>query len=175
MSARLMQLDFAGRSRGGPRGAVLAVVGVLALAGVITQLHSLGTRRAGLELRREALVREQARKAAPAQLAGLKAQDAVKTVRELSTPWSALLGELERASKDNAGTVAVLLIEPDHAKHRVHLTAEARSLELAISYVQRLRKVQSLHFPMLDSHEIVKEDHDRPVRFQVSADWSDAS
>ncbi|MEO8306492.1 MAG: hypothetical protein ABI616_00445 [Pseudomonadota bacterium] len=175
MSARLMQLDFAGRSRGGPRGVLLIATGILALAGVITQLHSLSTRRAGLELRHEALVREQQRKAAPAQLAGLKAQDAVKTVRELSTPWSALLAELERASTDNAGTVAVLLIEPDHAKHRVHLTAEARSLELAISYVQRLRKVQSLHYPMLDSHEIVKDDHERPVRFQVSADWSDAS
>jgi hypothetical protein len=175
MSARPMELDFAGRSRGGLRGAVLAAVGVLALVAVVVQLHSLGTQRAGLELRQQAQARERERRAAPATLAGLKAQDAAKTVRELTTPWSALLAELESASKDNAGTVAVLLIEPDHAKHRVHVTAEARNLELAISYVQRLRKVHSLHFPMLDSHEIVKEDQERPVRFQVSADWSDAS
>jgi hypothetical protein len=41
--------------------------------------------------------------------------------------------------------------------------------------VQRLRKAQALRYPMLDSHELRTEDKDRPVRFQVSADWSDAS
>ena len=96
-------------------------------------------------------------------------------LRELVTPWSQLLAELERASSDKSGDVAVLSIEPDHGKHRVKVTAEARTLKLALAYVQRLRKSPSLHYPMLDSHEIRNEDKDRPVRFQLSADWSDAS
>ena len=69
----------------------------------------------------------------------------------------------------------MLAIEPDHAKHRVRVTAEARTLELAIAYVQRLRKTEVLHFPMLDNHELRVDDKDRPVRFQISADWSDAT
>ena len=176
MSARPLELDFAGRrARGGLAGIGLAAAGILAIALVAVQLHSLAAQRAGLELRHEQLVREQQRRTTPAAIAGLPAQNAVRTVRELSTPWSSLLAELESASQDSSGSVAVLLIEPDHTKHRVHVTAEARSLELAIAYVRRLGKVHALHFPMLDNHEIVKDEHERPVRFEVSADWSDAS
>ena len=108
-------------------------------------------------------------------VAGLNAQNAEKTVHELGTPWSQLLAELENASGDTSGNVALLSVEPDHAKHRVRVTAEARTLELALAYVQRLRKAPVLRYPMLDSHELRKEDKDHPVRFQVSADWSDAS
>ena len=71
--------------------------------------------------------------------------------------------------------MAVLAIEPDQAKHRVRVTAEARSLELALAYVQRLRKTAVLRYPLLDSHELRSDDKDHPVRFQISADWSDAS
>jgi TRAP-type C4-dicarboxylate transport system substrate-binding protein len=176
MSARPLLLDFAGgRSGGGIAGMAMATAGLLALAAVAVHLHSVSAQRAGLELRHAQLVRQHNSQTAPKAIAGLPAQSAAGTVRELATPWSALLAELERASQDTSGSVAVLVIEPDHAKHRVHLTAEARSLELAIAYVQRLRKVQALHFPMLDNHELVKDEHERPIRFQVSTDWSDAT
>lgn len=176
MSAPLLELDFAGsRSRGGVVGMVLAAVGALGLALVILQLHSLSGRRAGLELRSAALERAHHRGTGLEMVAGLGAQNAEKTVRELATPWSQLLAELEHASSDKSDDVAVLSIEPDHVKHRVRVTAEARTLELALAYVQRLRKTQVLHYPMLDSHEIKADDKDHPVRFQLSADWSDAS
>ena len=86
-----------------------------------------------------------------------------------------LLAELESASNDDTGKVALLSVEPDHVKHRVKVTAEARTLELAIAYVERLQKTAVLRFPMLDSHELKTDDKDHPVRFQVSAEWSDAS
>ena len=176
MSAPRLELDFAGnRARGGTVGMALAAVGAIALALVMLQLHALGAQRAGLELRSEDLQRAQNRGSTLDSVAGLGAQNAEKTVRELGTPWSQLLAELEHASGDSSGEVAVLSIEPDHAKHRVRVTAEARTLELALAYVQRLRKTQVLHYPMLDSHEIKSDDKDHPVRFQLSADWSDAS
>jgi hypothetical protein len=176
MSAPRLELDFAGaRSRGGVAGVALAAVGGLALALVGLQLHSLSGQRAGLELRTSALERTQHRAASLESVAGLASQNAERTVSELATPWSHLLAELEQASSDKSGDVAVLSIEPDHAKHRVRVTAEARSLALALAYVQRLRKTQVLRYPMLDSHEMKTDDKDRPVRFQLSADWSDAS
>ena len=176
MSAPLLELDFAGsRARGGLVGITLAVVGAVGLALVMLQLHTLSGQRAGLELRTAALERAQHRGSSLDSVAGLGAQNAEKTVRELATPWSQLLAELEHASSDKSGDVALLSIEPDHLKHRVRVTAEARTLDLALAYVQRLRKTQVLHYPMLDSHEIKADDKDHPVRFQLSADWSDAS
>jgi hypothetical protein len=176
MSAPLLELDFAGRrARGGVAGIALAVVGALCLVAVLAQQHALSAQRAGLELRRAALIGAQHRGQGADSVAGLSAQNAEKTVRELATPWSQLLAELETASGDTTGNVALLAIEPDHAKHRVRVTAEARTLELALAYVQRLRKTQVLRYPMLDSHELRSDDKDHPVRFQISADWSDAS
>jgi hypothetical protein len=176
MSAPRLLLDFSGnRSRGGPLGIVLALIGALCLIGVLVQQHALGNQRAGLELRRAALISVRHRGESPESIAGLNAQDATKTVRALAAPWSQLLAELENASGDTAGNVALLAIEPDQAKHRVRVTAEARTLELALAYVQRLRKTAVLRYPMLDNHELRSEDKDHPVRFQISADWSDAS
>ena len=176
MSAPRLELDFAGGGvRGGAVGIAVALLGVLCLGAVLLQQHALAGQRAGLELRRAALVGSQHRATGVESVAGLSSQNAEKTVRELATPWSQLLAELETASGDTTGNVAVLMIEPDHAKHRVRVTAEARTLELALAYVQRLRKTQVLHYPMLDNHEIKADDKDHPVRFQISADWSDAS
>lgn len=176
MSAQHLQLDFAGsRLRGGPLGILVAVIGLICLMLVLWQQHSLQAQRAGLEMRRDALSGSLQRGRSAESVAGLSSQTAEKTVRELGTPWSQLLAELESASGDEAGNVAVLAIEPDHAKHRVRVTAEARSLELAIAYVQRLRKANALRYPMLESHELRADDKDHPVRFQIAADWSDAT
>ncbi len=176
MGAPRLELDLVGgRSGGGIAGMTIAFVGLLCLTGALVQKHYLQEQRAGLELRRAAIAEARQRGRSAQSVAGLNAQYAEKTVHELGTPWSQLLGELENASSDASGNVALLSIEPDHAKHRVRVIAEARSLELALAYVQRLRKAPALRFPMLDSHELRKEDKDHPVRFQVSADWSDAS
>jgi len=176
MSAPLLRLDFAGRrARGGAPGIVVAVIGALCLGAVLVQRHTLNERTAGLELRNAALAERAHQGHSVHSVAGLDRQDAEKTVRELGTPWSQLLAELETASGDSSGDIAVLAVEPDHAKHRVRVTAEARNLDLALAYVQRLRKAPVLRYPMLDSHELRTEDKNHPVRFQVSADWSDAT
>jgi hypothetical protein len=176
MSAPRLQLDFVQRrSRGGAVGIAVATVGVLSLAAVLVQRHELTARLAGLELRNSELAERANHGRSPQSVGGLDSQNAEKTVRELGTPWSQLLAQLETASSDTENEVAVLAVEPDHAKHRVKVTAEARDLDRALSYVQRLRKAPNLRYPMLDSHELRTEDANHPVRFQVSADWSDAT
>ena len=176
MSAPILRLDFAGRrARGGLPGIAVAVIGALCLGVVLVQRHTLNERKAGLELRSAALADHAQRGRSMHSVTGLDSQNAEKTVRELGTPWSSLLADLETASKDTSGDIALLAIEPDHAKHRVRVTAEARNLDFALAYVERLRKTSALRYPMLDSHELRTEDKDHPVRFQVSADWSDAT
>jgi hypothetical protein len=65
----------------------------------------------------------------------------------------------------------VLSVEPDHDKHRVRVSGEARDLKEVLAYLTRLQLGVTLQFPMLDSHEIVADDKEHPVRFTLSADW----
>jgi hypothetical protein len=176
MSAPRLELDFVRRRPfGGAIGVAVAAAGVLCLVAALVQRHYLDNRLAGLQLRSAAQAEHAHRGRSPQSVAGLDSLNAEKTVRELGTPWSQLLADLEEASKDTSSDVAVLEVEPDHAKHRVRVTAEARNLDQALAYVRRLRKAPDLRYPMLDNHELRAEDKDHPVRFQVSADWSDAT
>jgi Tfp pilus assembly protein PilN len=174
MNAPVLRLDFVPPSRrGGRLGFALALAGVLCLGAALWRLHALSAERAGLELRRDAAL-EAARRhlAAGRDAAG---QGAARTAAALGVPWSQLLAELERAGRERRDDVALLAIEPDQEKHRVRITAEARSLPSALAYVEQLRHTKVLHYPMLDSHELRTEDRDHPVRFQMSADWVDGS
>jgi hypothetical protein len=174
----LIQLDFADRSRRVTwPGVALLLLGAVASAAVIYQYRVSAQRRAGLEYRIASLMRAHA----PAEARGEAALDAKialsaeQAAQDLATPWTLLLAELEQASKDSQGEVALLGVEPDHGKHSVRVSAEARTLELALSYVQRLQGSRSLEYPMLDRHEIRVDDPQRPVRFELTGMWRDST
>ncbi len=99
------------------------------------------------------------------------AEEAAKIQSELSIPWSLLLTELEAAGKDSASAVSLLQVEPDPGKHTVRITAEARSLPAALAYLQRLQQSKVLRYPMLESHELKKDDPEHPVRVKLAAEW----
>jgi hypothetical protein len=169
-------LDFAGRR---PRvsivGGLLLGFGVLSAAAVALEYRVIGERRAGLELRVAALTRARNPVADASEAAADSriAVSAEQAARDLATPWTLLLSELEQASKDVQGQVALLGVEPDHAKHNVRVSAEARTLALAIAYVQRLQTSRSIEYPMLDRHEIRADDAQHPVRFELTGAWRD--
>jgi hypothetical protein len=156
-------------------GGILLALGLLAGGGVLLEYRDLGEHRAGLELKLDAMARAAARAAPPVA----SAADARTTVTaqqaalDLATPWTLLLSELEQTSKETQGEVAVLGVEPDHAKHAVRIIAESRTLALAIKYVQRLQSSRSLAYPMLDRHEIRADDAQHPVRFELTGNWRD--
>ena len=170
-----IQLDFAGGRRGiSWVGAALLTVGVLAAAGVLLEYRLLGEHRAGLEVRLAALTRADARTSPVESTADARiAVSAEQAALDLATPWTLLLSELEQASKDSQGQVAVLGVEPDHAKHNVRVTGESRTLALALAYVEKLQSSRSLQYPMLDRHEIRADDAQHPVRFELSGAWKD--
>ncbi len=170
MKTRPLQLDFQSPERsGGPAGLLILVAGVTALLLIGLQFHAASLEREGLELKLEAL--ESFRNAGTDSGGRQGAEDAAPVVAMLGAPWAELLKELESASHDEAGAVAVIAVEPDREKGRIRIIAEARNLGMALAYVERLQKSHALRYPMLDSHEVRVEDRDQPVRFQLSADW----
>jgi hypothetical protein len=173
---QLIQFDFANRGRGvSPLAAALLAVGFIAAVAVLLEYRAVGERRAGLELRLATLTRAKTPALSPAEAAAAAhvATSGQHAVQDLATPWTLLLSELERASKDSQGEVALLGVEPDHAKHSVRVSAEARTLALALAYVQRLQASSSLQYPMLDRHEIRADDPQHPVRFELTGAWRD--
>jgi hypothetical protein len=93
------------------------------------------------------------------------------TLANLATPWGKLLDDLEAASGDSAGSIALLEIEPDREHHKIRVLAEARSLVAALDYLKRLQRAGTLVNPLLESHEVRKDDPERPVRVKITADW----
>ncbi len=93
-------------------------------------------------------------------------------IRPLATPWSALLNDLEAATQETSNDIALLEVWPDKAKHRVRISAEARTLQAALGYIKTLQNASSLLYPVLEKHEVRSGDSERPVRFEVAAEWS---
>ena len=54
------------------------------------------------------------------------------------------------------------------------LLSRPRSNNYLFADLKRLQESRSLRFPMLDSHEIVADDKDHPVRFAMTADWQES-
>ena len=170
-----IQLDFAGSRRGlSAAGSLLLALGVAAAAGVLLEYRLIGEHRAGLELKLAASIRARSPAISRDPTADARiAVSAQQAATDLATPWTLLLSELEQASKESQGQVALLGVEPDHAKHNVRVSAEARTLALALAYVQRLQSSRSLEYPMLDRHEIRADDAQHPVRFELTGEWRD--
>ncbi len=163
-------LDFETRQRsGGIAGMIILSLGAVGAVLAGMQFRASSQTLSGLELRLDAI--ESAHKAGMGSVAAGAAEEAAPVVTELGAPWSLLLQELEAASQEEGGSIAVLAVEPDREKGRVRIVAEARDLPTALAYIVRLQKSRALRFPMLDSHEVRTEDHEQPVRFQLSAEW----
>ena len=162
--SELLVLDFVRpRYRIGWLGGSLLLLGLSAAVWVGLQARTLQGQRAALQLRLASLSVRPPTAAESALRARTQAGSEV-AARELTTPWTALLAELERASQDSQGQVALVGVEPDHTKHTVHISAESPTLALAIAYVQRLQSSALLRYPMLDSHEVRTDDAEHRAR-----------
>ena len=53
----------------------------------------------------------------------------------------------------------------------MRITAEVRTLNDALAYLERLQKSAVLRHPMLESHERRKDDPEHPLRIKLSAEW----
>lgn len=164
-----IDLDFA-RLAPRPRkaGIALCMVGVLGCLVLGWGLQSGLAERNRLQASISVMVRPHHRTTA-ASARNAAAAAAIET--QLWVPWSSLLAELEAASQDVAATVSLLEVEPDAVKHLVRITAEVRTLPDALAYLERLQRSSVLRYPMLDSHELRKDDPEHPIRIKLTAQW----
>lgn len=122
--------------------------------------------RAQSQLRTQARAPAAAAVRAPVPEAQAAAVNAA--VLQLNLPWRALHDAVQAGTPAN---IALLALEPDARKNTVRITAEARSSDDMIAYVEQLQKVDWFTSVLLSRHEINEQDPNRPIRFQLDAQW----
>lgn len=163
---RKLELDYLASRKPARWPGVLVLVVSLVLAATLFSRW----REAQLELARldAAGMVSFERRAAPIPEARLgeevKAAEAV--VRSLALPWAALVRAVEQAATRE---VALLALQPDPQARLLRLTAEARHREAMFAYVRRLAAAEGLAEVHLVSHQVNREDPQRPVQFSLQA------
>jgi len=162
-----------------PRGTWSLLVVALGLAGPLasTVAQYRGLQRAAAE-RQAQVARTQARAAArapvaaPARAVPPAQAGAVNTaVQQLNLPWRGLHDAVQAATP---ATIALLALEPDAKKSTVRITAEAKNSDDMIAYVEALQHIEWFTTVLLARHEINEQDPNRPIRFQIDAQWRPA-
>jgi hypothetical protein len=108
----------------------------------------------------------------PSALSSVELEAEGRHAREVASllllPWRDLFSALESASHND---VALLAIEPDHKKHLVRITAEAKNFDILIGYLKQLGNAPQLKFVRLLRYEVRGDDPQHPLRFIVEASW----
>jgi Tfp pilus assembly protein PilN len=93
-------------------------------------------------------------------------------IAQLNLPWRDMLDAVEAATP---ATIALVALEPDAKKRIVKGTAEAKTGEAMIAYIEDLKKQPFFRFVALTKHEINAQDPNKPLRFQFEAQWGEGS
>jgi Tfp pilus assembly protein PilN len=180
---RKVRIDFAPPSLRrtlyrAPRGTWSLLLAVLVLAGPLASsiaqyrgLQRAEAQRAMLAQAQAARTRKavQAPVAAPVRAVPPAQAGAVNAaVQQLNLPWRGLHDAVQAATP---ATIALLALEPDAKKSSVRITAEAKSSDDMIAYVGQLQRIEWFSTVLLARHEINEQDKNRPIRFQVDAQW----
>jgi Tfp pilus assembly protein PilN len=159
-----------------PRGTWSLLVVALGLAGPlassIAQYRSLQrteAQRTAQAAQARARAATRAPVAAPARVVPPAQAGAVNaSVQQLNVPWRGLHDAVQAATPP---TIALLALEPDARKSSVRITAEAKNSDDMIAYVEALQHIDWFTTVLLARHEINEQDPNRPIRFQVDAQW----
>lgn len=170
MSAAL-HLDYQRAAGGLPwAGAVLLVVALGLLAWIGSDYLGISRQAARLESRVVQMVQTHPRlqkeklTAAEARDREQEVRRANEVLRRLSLPWDRLFQAVESASGKE---VALLSIDPDLEKGVVKISGEAKNLAAALEYIQKLEKQEMFGTVYLQSHQLQRQDPEKPVRFTL--------
>jgi len=175
-----MKIDFAPRSvrrtlfHIHPAVLALAGLGVLLCAGAAIGgwqlIEQKREREHQLQHLRERVVAISARPVEVARVAIPEAQAAFVNgaIMQLNLPWRELQDAVLAATPRS---VALVAMEPDPRKRVLKITAETKSSDDMVAYVEALKEQESFSGVLLTRHEINEQDPNRPLRFQLEATW----
>lgn len=159
-------------------GLFLLALGFAAAAALTLDYLSIQEDIAARENRLDALHAAHTRhSAAPAAIRLSAVQTAAEltaannVAENLSLPWTALFGALEKAADSR---IALIAIEPNAKTRIVRISGETDKLEHVLPYLQTLQKQAELMNVSLAEHEIVLRGPGQPVRFTITASWRSA-
>jgi Tfp pilus assembly protein PilN len=89
-------------------------------------------------------------------------------VMQLNLPWRDLVEAVRAATPAN---VALLALEPDAKRRSLRITAETRNSDDMLAYVAQMEEQGWFTSSALVRHELAEQEPNRPLRFQVSAQW----
>jgi len=181
---RKVRIDFAPPSLRrtlyhAPRGTWSLVIVALALAGPLASvsaqyrgLQRAQAQRAAQTAQARARAVARAPVAAPARVVPPAQAGAVNAAaQQLNLPWRGLYDAVQAATP---ATIALLALEPDAKRNSVRITAEAKGSDDMIAYVEQLERIEWFSTVLLARHEINEQDKNRPIRFQIDAQWRPA-
>lgn len=176
-----LRIDFARASlrrtlfHTGPAGWALSVLALLLCLGAALQGWQLqGRQRADQAALAAAELRARVRAAAaPAPVRAARISEAQagavnRIVLQLNLPWRDLHDAIAAATP---ASIALLALEPDARRRRMKISAEARTSEAMLAYVEQLKRQPLFADVALRRHEINEQDPNRPIRFQLDAQW----
>ena len=174
------RIDFAPRSlrrivfHTPPRIVGLAVAAIAACTvaaiyayGVMEQQRALDALQAALAQRRAVPVQKVAAKPLP-PIPEAQAKAVNEAILQLNLPWRDLHDVVRAATP---ASVALLSLEPDAKRRTLRISAEARNSDDMLAYVGKIQAQDWFSSVVLTRHEIAEQDPNRPIRFQVSAQW----
>jgi len=185
-----LRIDFAARGwrrawfRLQPGALACGALGLLLCAGAAFSAYRMvGEQRARTQAQTLLAERQQRLSAAASGTgagtkAGEKAAQAIpeaqakavnSAILQLNLPWRDMQDAVGAATPP---TVALLSLEPDPRKRLLKITAEARNSDDMIGYIELLKQQEFFTGAALARHEINELDANRPIRFQVEAQWA---
>ena len=169
---RPLQLDFERKAHGARLGFGLIAIGgllsVLVLGAqlmVYEEIDSYGEVAPAVARGHSESVLPRGVSSEAEAIAGARA-----VVTHLAGPWEKLFGTLEAIE---APDVALLAIAPDAQKNKIRIYAEARTFTAMLAYYSALEQSRTFDDVVLIEHEIQHSDPQRPVRFSITAAWSE--
>ena len=159
-----------------PRGTWSLLIAAIGLAGPLASgiaqyrgLQRVEAQRTEQAAQAQARAVARAPVAAPARVVPPAQAGAVNaSVQQLNVPWRGLHDAVQAATP---ATIALLALEPDAKKSSVRITAEAKNSDDMIAYVEALQHIDWFTTVLLARHEINEQDPNRPIRFQIDAQW----
>jgi Tfp pilus assembly protein PilN len=177
---KAMRIDFAQPGwrailhRTHPALLAAAAVGVLlcVAAGLLT-MQAMQLRAERAERLRQLQQKQAAALRAPARLPETaipegQAAAVNAAILQLNLPWRDLQDAVASGTPQG---IALLALDPEPRKRMLKITAEARSSDEMVAYIEQLKQQEFFIGAALVRHEINEQDPNRPLRFQVEAQW----